>query len=965
MMSAIYPQIANDFSGSTISFALLLGSLALSSYILWRRYRSRRILMQRVAELEDLSAAGRAIVASELDVNALCALIAHEAGKVIDNQTFQVGLFEGTFYEILFWTINGRQQPTPQTFDLSDEAGIVGWVRTSQQALLIKDFQRQLADLPATPRYISEVPPRSAIFIPLISGESVLGIVAAQSHQPARFSDEDLRRLMILANQAAAAIANAQLFAQAEMRAAHLELVRKIARQVNAVQDLDEIFNQVVQLTGDMFGFYAVHIFGVDAASGNIEIKASSNTAAPKDFCLQPGQGLVGTAVAAQQTIIVNNTAEDPRYFTTGQGDPTQSEIAIPLLVNQHVLGALDVHSDTIGAFTNTEQTVLEALAAEVASAIHKARQLAEQQERAWLTTAQLQVAAAISDSNDLESMTAAITRLTTMLLGNEICALLLWQEEMAEYRCTALYTNHKHPTDLQRHHFTIGQWPALDAVHVGQESIATKQLPSVVRQCLPRKGMHTLRLLPLKAKSQLLGILLTDEPKSSSPSNQATQMELLQNIADQTGRALENAYLRLAQQEEAWVNTALLQVAEAVNSRIELNEILSTIVRLAPMLVGIESIVILVWQEERQQFEVGPSHGINSMALGLMETLEISPHDMPAFVDMAETETTLARNSAYALQSRPWLEKVLGTPHAHIVPLHARRRLVGVMLVGTRGRALTARRFNILNGIAHQAATAVVNNQLYHEAAERDRLAQELRVAHEIQASLIPAGNPQIPGCTVSSFWQAARTVSGDFYDFIPLRNGNWGIVIADVADKGIPAALFMALTRTILRTVAFNRSDPAEVLMRVNEIIDSETQSDLFITVFYGIWHPETQDLVYANGGHNPPMLLHGNGRSQLLDGSGIALGVLPHIEIQSHTIPLRPNDTLLLYTDGVTEAINEDYDEFGLERLRMAALKADSHHAQGIMQAITSSIRDHSGDTAQFDDITLVVLKRHPTP
>lgn len=957
-------QLANSLSWPTISFALLLGSLALSSYILWRRYLSRRMLMQRVTELEDLSAAGRAIVASELDVKALCALIAQEAGKVIDNQTFQVGVFEGDYYEILFWTINGRQQPTPNTFDLSEETGIVGWVRSSQQALLVKDFQKQADELPAHPRYISETPPRSAIFIPLISGDNVLGIIAAQSHQPNRFSHEDLRRLMILANQAAAAIANAQLFAQAEMRAAHLELVRKIARQVNAVQDLEEIFSQVVHLTEEMFGFYAVHIFGIDTLTGVIEIKASSSTAAPQGLRLQPGQGLVGTAVAAQQTIIVNNTNEDSRYFAPEHNDPTRSEIAIPLLVNQHVVGVLDVHSNRVGAFTSAEQTVLEALAAEVASAIHKARQLAEEQERAWLTTAQLQVAAAIATSDDLDTITTAVTRLTAMLLGTEMCALLLWHEEIAEYRCAALHTYRKRQTDLHQQHFAIGQWSALDAAHIGQETLTTRNLPASVRQCLPRKGIHTLHLVPLKAKNQIIGILLTDDPKVSSAGKQARQIELLQNIADQTGRALENAYLRLAQQEEAWVNTALLQVAEAVNSRIELNEILITIVRLAPMLVGVESIVILVWNEERQQFEVGPSHGINAMALGLMETLEISPDDMPSFTDGTETDIAPTRSSAYTLQSRPWLEKVLGTPHAHIIPLHARRRLVGVMLVGTHGRALAARRLNILHGIAHQAATAVVNNQLYHEAAERDRLAQELRVAHQIQASLIPPGNPEIPGCSVASYWQAARTVSGDFYDFIPLRDGNWGIIIADVADKGIPAALFMALTRTILRTVAFNRSDPGDVLMRVNEIINSEAQSDLFITVFYGIWQPDSQTLVYANGGHNPPMLLDSHGGYRLLEGSGIALGVLPDITIESRHIHLASNDILLLYTDGVTEAVNEDFDEFGLERMRMAAMRANNSHAPGIMQAITSSIDDHAGDTAQFDDITLVVLKRHPT-
>ena len=928
--------------------------------MLWRRFLSRRRLMRRIAELEDLSAAGRAIVASELDITALCALIAQEAGKVIDNQTLQVGLFDDSYYEIMYWTVNGRPQPTPIIIDLDAEPGIIDWMRESKQALLVQDFAKQHDALPAAPRTFSENPPRSAVFVPLISGERVLGVIAAQSQEANYFTEEDKRRLTILANQAGAAVANAQLFAEVQMRAAHMELVREIARQVNAVQELEEIFNQVVLLSQKMFGFSAVHIFSVNPGNGDIEMQASSGQT-PANFRLQPGQGLVGTAVSSQQTVIANNVAEDHRFFTTDPHDPTKAEIAIPLIVNENVLGVLDVQSSRIGAFSASEQTVLEALAAEVGSAIHKTRQFAEQQERTWLTNAQFQVAAAISDSDDLETMAATITRLTAILVGSRMCALLLWHEETAEYRCAALFTEKERQSPLAQQRFIIGEWGALDAVHVGRESLATKNIPPIVRECLPRKGIHTMRLLPLTAKNETLGVLLVEERQDISASRRDRNLELLHNIADQTGRALENAYLRLAQEEEAWVNTALLQVAEAVNNRTDLNEILDTIVRLVPMLVGVESIVILVWQEAQQKFAVGPSHGINAMALGLLETLEILPGDMPAYINGMESAP--ARSSGYNLQSRPWLEKVLGTRHAYMIPLHARQRLVGLMLIGAHGRSLATRRLNILNGIAHQAATAVVNNKLYQEAAERDRLAEELRVAYQIQASLIPDGSPQIPGCSVASFWQAARTVSGDFYDFIPLRSGDWGIVIADVADKGVPAALFMALSRTILRTIALNRSDPGDVLARVNEIINAEARSDLFITVFYGVWQADSETLFYANAGHNPPMLLEGNGRFRKLDGGDLALGVLPGVQIKTHQIHLKPDDILLLYTDGVTEAINEDFDEFGIERMQLAAAGASGGDAQAIVNAITQSIRDHAGSAQQFDDITLVVLKRCP--
>ena len=238
----------------------------------------------------------------------------------------------------------------------------------------------------------------------------------------------------------------------------------------------------------------------------------------------------------------------------------------------------------------------------------------------------------------------------------------------------------------------------------------------------------------------------------------------------------------------------------------------------------------------------------------------------------------------------------------------------------------------------------------------------QELDVAHTIQASFLPDGSPNIPGCSVATYWQAARQVGGDFYDFLPLGDDKWGIVIADVADKGVPAALFMAVSRTILRTVAFNREDPAHVLMRTNEIIAREARSDLFVTIFYGVWDPATEQFTYANAGHNPPLLLQPNGAFRPLLGHGIALGILPETHMKSQTMQLRPGETIILYTDGVTEALNEDFDEFGLDRLQAAARTAARQPVADIVSHITGNIRDHVGQTPQFDDMTLIILKRH---
>lgn len=990
-----------------VASAVLVFVAIVLAAVFARRRRSRRRLIQRVAELEALSAAGRAIVAAELDVDALCNLIAEQAGQIIDNRTFQVGLFDEGFYDIRYWTIDGRPQPVPQCFDLeaahdpaASAGGLVGWVRDSQQPLLVRDFQREMERLPARPTYHSTDPPRAALFLPLVSGGQTLGIVAAQSDRPGHFSDQDLRRLTILANQAAAAIANARLFAQERTRAAHLELVTQIARQVNAAEELDEVLEQTVNLTCSTFGFHPVTVFGIDPLTREVVIQASSlgelsvprgNGHAP--LRLPPGQGIIGTAAATRRTVAVNNTREDERFLAHLDGIPaelnpdTQAEIAIPLLVNNELLGVFDVQSRQVGAFGAAEQAVLETLAAEVTSAIYKTRQLAREQEQAWLSTAQLQVAETIGRHYERDEMLSAVARLAPLLVGVDLCAFLLWDGDAELYSGVTLVGRggHEDPT-FPELRLAIGDWSALDAVHVGRQSLTTAHAPDWLAR-YRTADCACLRLYPLLAgPTRTLGVMLVDLGETGDGATEtgnggangganghtsfATRREeLVQNVARQTAQGLESAYLRSAQQEEAWVNTALLQVAEAVNSLTDLNEILDTIVRLVPLLVGVDAVFILVWDEDRQLFQAGPSYGVSTMGRGLVETLEIDRDEFLAMSPQLALDFSLPRLPGagyYAMRVPGWLETVLSTGAAYNFPLVARGRLVGAMIVGLRrdrlGRtAISNRRINILNGIAQQAATAVVNNQLYKESSERARMQQELDVAHTIQASFLPDGSPSIPGCSVATYWQAARQVGGDFYDFLPLGDDKWGIAIADVADKGVPAALFMALSRTILRAVAFSHNDPAYVLARANEIIGREARSDLFVTVFYGVWDPATERFTYANAGHNPPLLMQPNGNFQPLLGHGMALGILPEAQMKSYSIALRPGETIIFYTDGVTEALNEDFDEFGLERLQVAARTAARQPAPAIVRQITDNIRDHTGQTPQFDDMTLIILKR----
>lgn len=974
--------LAQQVDGSIWSSLFFLGGSALIavavvaglSFYFWRRTRQRqRQFRQRFKELRALSEAGRAILAAQLDLTALCHLVAEQASLIIDTRTFQIGLFRDKQYDIVYWNLNGQSQPT-QTFDLRQEDGLVGWVGRTRQPLLIRDFEQEIDSLPARPVYVSTNPPRSALFIPLFSGNQSLGVMAAHSRQPNHYSQDDLRRLTILANQAAAAIANGRLFDQERTRAAQLELVGQIAQQVNAIQDIDELFGQIVQLTQETFGFYSVNIFTVDGETNDAILQASSMAdmtlleAVLPGMRLPAGMGLIGSAIIGQKTIVSNHTPDDTRFIASVHHTDQhlahiQAEIVIPLIVDNTLLGVLDVQSEKSHVFHLQDQTVLEALAAQAAIAIHKARQWARQRQQAWITTVQLQIADALNRSADLEELTEMVTRLTHLLLGVEQCSVLLWDEELNEYRGSASYSSAGNGADFQQQRFPIGLCASLDVAHIGQE-------PLVTQNPLPWHTLadHNYALYPLVVRSRVVGVMSVSYVDGAGLDGPGRE-ELLPNIATQIAQAISSEQADIAQQEEAWVNTALLQVAEAINNLIELDEILNTIVRFVPMLVGVKSCVILVWDEANHSFHAGPSYGVSEMGLGLISSFAIDAREFPSMV--TKTEELGPAGKLYTFQPPQWLSDTLAITTAQALPLYARGSLVGCLLVGesVNDRPLIGRRLNILTGISQQAAIALVNDQLYKISAERNRLEQELDVARTIQASFIPDGSPAIPGCTVASLWQAARQVSGDFYDFLELPDGNWGIVVADVADKGVPAALFMALSRTVLRTIAMNRLDPAGVLQTTNEIICHDTTSDLFVTIFYAIWNPTTRTLTYSSAGHNPAILLRQNGQTEQLNTRGIALGVIENITLQQTQTTLYPGDTLIIYTDGITEAINEDYDEFGLERLTLASANAPVPSTQAVANGLTiadsitnsiiETLQDHTGNTTPFDDLTLVVM------
>lgn len=315
-------------------------------------------------------------------------------------------------------------------------------------------------------------------------------------------------------------------------------------------------------------------------------------------------------------------------------------------------------------------------------------------------------------------------------------------------------------------------------------------------------------------------------------------------------------------------------------------------------------------------------------------------------------SQGSIALALAFALSALYWYMR------RSFKPLNA---IIGVLKALARGNTEVGVRYPARDDeIGRLAGTVEAFRRAQQAHGQLLALRQELDMAACIQRSILPSTFPLAAGFSLSASLQTAREVGGDFYDFFALPDGRWALIIADVSDKGLAAALFMAVARTALRSTAAIVPEPAACLTRTNDLLSAENDAAMFVTVFYSVFDPTTGRLSYANGGHNPPALLDASGRVRFLESTdGVALGIMPETPYEAREIVLSPGDRLLFYTDGVTEAIDGQERAFAVDRLIAALADSSAAGVEELVQTVITRVRAFAGDAPQFDDITLMAL------
>lgn len=479
------------------------------------------------------------------------------------------------------------------------------------------------------------------------------------------------------------------------------------------------------------------------------------------------------------------------------------------------------------------------------------------------------------------------------------------------------------------------------------------------------RMGLNVHASAPLRSRNRTVGILNVAGKDWSSFDPRS--LALLTNVGIQMGIALERANLyQMLQDRRIDEQAALLDFSNRLLAYTELEELMDFLVCEVRRLLKMDACALILLTDDPETLLFRAACGWDQNPVEASCTVPADASSGPGWV--MKNQRPLLIEDLQGPNPTQWAPEWLRTEgfrgHA-VVPLLAEGRSIGALVINDRRpHLLSDDDLRFLRVMANQGAIAIENARLQIEEITRHRLEEELLVGKQIQLSLLPESCPNLPGWDIAAVYQAARQVGGDFYDCFHLGDDGrrLGLVIADVSDKGVPAALFMAMARTMIRTTALSGHNPAQALTRANRLILKDSRSDLFLSAFYAILDMVSGHLTYANAGHNRPFLWQSAAEELIeLEAKGIILGAFEAIDLHEEESVIHPGDFLLLYTDGVTDSCNDQGELFGKQRLMDILAAQSGKNAEAITQAILTALNEFIAGAAQADDLTLMILRR----
>jgi sigma-B regulation protein RsbU (phosphoserine phosphatase) len=971
--------------------------------------------------IEEISRSVLSILDRESLLNSIITILHQIFGFSRVNIYTTRGNSHGTFRKIGI-SHDGMDPEITCRFD--NDHDLVGWCVSHMEPVIIGDIsQDNHFGIAAFDEHAG-----SLLVTPLLHGNQLIGALELHAENTGTFNAETTRLFQLLAGNIAIAIRNASLYHSEQARRVLSDKLRESLGLFAADRTVDDICPQLLSELEFFLPFDGAAIWliqpsndedGIGKYSSVFRLAGIKAKNPAENMQLQQFTSEIDGAEiterypwmgdALNQNIAYNSTqavGNEPIGQALGfEGD--YSAIIAPLMVNGHAMGIFLCVDRQIDRYDSESLALVQAFANSASLAIENTRLYSAAHDQAWITTVVLQVAEATQSITNMDELLETIANIIPGLVSASTCAIFLWDASYETF--TEKASNGFDDEQSAR----LKAWDIPPGAVLAFEELKNTRSPVILDSDTISSDVAAvvfpdydfdrdlLVLFPLLSQNVLCGALLVGFYDSSLDLNTSQEAwdekyALIQGAAHQAASAIENLQLIKSREEEAYISVALLQVAQAVVSIKQLDEILGTIVRITPILVGVKRCIIYLWDTKDQVFHQSQLFGFSRSDLS--DISQVIKGDEFPMIGAIQARDRIIYHPLSAEDSPGTWNAITASDYTVIegiepdsdeevtikldersltnsqrlligFPLSVKGENLGVMLIEEEESHKTLpsvhirqKRIEIVRGISQQAAIAIKNEQLQREAVRSEQMERELQLAREIQAAFLPDEIPQVSGWDIDARWQPARQVGGDFYDILRINEHKIGLVIADVADKGMPAALFMTLIRTLIRAAANEKTSPAAVLSQVNELLIPDSKQSMFVTVFYCVVDLNNGHTYYANAGHNPPVILRAD-HSDLVElkRTGIALGLFSNIEMEEQEITLQPDDFMLLYTDGITEAFSIKEEMFGTERLDKLVKEDNFPSSKVLLDRIIDAVNEFIDGMDLSDDVTMVGIHR----
>jgi len=511
---------------------------------------------------------------------------------------------------------------------------------------------------------------------------------------------------------------------------------------------------------------------------------------------------------------------------------------------------------------------------------------------------------------------------------------------------------------------FAIETLKGIPRTHIGQEfeidlaQPRTQFLPELESapwaQLLMKLGLRL--IVPIFSSNRCLGLMIYSN-KSNEQNYAPNDLEYLNSLANLAATAVENALIfqqlndvnRRLDKKNQELNT-LFEISKEINSTLDGDKIFSV---LAYALMGeLMAQRCMIFAAENGKLELYVNKGFRSEELKTIEDEN--------FLKRLQQISQPALTGKFVEDD---LRTILQTNGVQLlVPMLSQNVVRGIVLLGEK---ITKAEYleddlEFSSTLCNAAMISIENARLFKETLEKQKLEEELAIAREIQQRLLPKEAPELGDFELAAINIPTRQVGGDYYDYFPIDNDRYLITIADVSGKGVPAALLMTNLQATLHAMTTTDVSFEQIVFRINNFVHQNTTMDKFITAFFAIFDRQGGTITSINAGHNPPYIFHADGSFETLSEGGLLMGMFPNAPYKSESRQLREGDWVVLYTDGVSEAMSLNSEEFGEKRLEEIIRAGRDTSAAGLIEAISNAVKKHTEGAPQSDDITLVILR-----